>query len=234
MSERSTPPAVAISSCVQHASHMPTEIGKRAERRGGELMAEARKAGLLVKPPGGSKKRPKKGWVSRGPDHPTLAAQNIDKHLADRMRKAGARLRSMPSAARVGVASAGGSILGLPALNSLPLPSPLPAFFTPASCPWSPSLVAAWPARSPAFSWRRSRFHRRGFWHCQETFCSPGFYSGMDDNPIRLRVTAEKCRRLLAGGLLDALTMRRLTDLLAECERKLAELSDREADADTQ
>lgn len=64
-----------------------TEIRKRAERRLGELIEEERKAGKLAKPPGGSKARPKKGRVARGPDHPTLASRGIDKHLADRSRK---------------------------------------------------------------------------------------------------------------------------------------------------
>jgi hypothetical protein len=58
-----------------------TEIRKRAERRLGELMAESPKA----KPP-----NPKRR-VAKGPDDPpTLIDQGVDKHLADRARKAAA------------------------------------------------------------------------------------------------------------------------------------------------
>jgi N6-adenosine-specific RNA methylase IME4 len=53
-------------------------------------METERKAGKLAKPPGGSKKRPQKDRVANGPDHQTLAKQGIDKHLADRARKAAA------------------------------------------------------------------------------------------------------------------------------------------------
>jgi hypothetical protein len=59
------------------------EIKKRAERRIGEIMAEMPKA----KPPGGSKARPRKDRVTVGPD--PLEKQGVDKHLADRARKAG-------------------------------------------------------------------------------------------------------------------------------------------------
>jgi hypothetical protein len=56
----------------------------RALRRLGELMAAQPKA----KPPGGSKKHPKKDRVVSGPD--PLLDLGIDKHLADRARKAAA------------------------------------------------------------------------------------------------------------------------------------------------
>jgi hypothetical protein len=66
-----------------------TEMRQRAERRLGELMDEARAAGNLAKPPGGSKSRPRKDdRVGEKPDHPTLADLGIDKNLADRARKA--------------------------------------------------------------------------------------------------------------------------------------------------
>lgn len=58
-----------------------TEIRKRAERRLGELMAEVPKA----KPP-----NPKRRVAKRPDDPPTLADQGVDKHLADRARKAAA------------------------------------------------------------------------------------------------------------------------------------------------
>ena len=48
----------------------------------------------------------------------------------------------------------------------------------------------------------------------------------MDENPIRLRVTAETCRRLV-GAISDAETVARLTDLSEECERKLSAMADR-------
>jgi len=69
---------------------MATEIRKRAERRLGELMAEERKAGKLAK--GGGPGRGKKGKnrVAKRPGFPALAEQGIDKHLADRARKAAA------------------------------------------------------------------------------------------------------------------------------------------------
>jgi N6-adenosine-specific RNA methylase IME4 len=60
-----------------------TEIRKRAERRGGELIAQAREAGELAKGTRGSKI--KGARVASGP---TLPSQGVDKHLADRMRKA--------------------------------------------------------------------------------------------------------------------------------------------------
>ena len=66
-----------------------TAIKKRAERRLGEMMEEIRQAGKLAKPPGGSKKRPRKDRVFKKPD-PSLATQGIDKNLADRARKAAA------------------------------------------------------------------------------------------------------------------------------------------------
>ena len=56
-------------------------IRKRAERRLSELMAAQPKA----KPPGGSKKYPKKDRVVSGPD--PLLDLGIDKHLANRARK---------------------------------------------------------------------------------------------------------------------------------------------------
>jgi N6-adenosine-specific RNA methylase IME4 len=58
---------------------LATEIRKRAERRLGELMAESPKA----KPP-----NPKRRVAKRPDDPPTLAEQGVDKHLADRARKA--------------------------------------------------------------------------------------------------------------------------------------------------
>jgi N6-adenosine-specific RNA methylase IME4 len=58
-------------------------IRKRAERRIGELMAEERKAGDL------KEGRPKKR-VAGGPVFVDLAKRGIDKHLADRARKAAA------------------------------------------------------------------------------------------------------------------------------------------------
>lgn len=68
-----------------------TEIRRRAERRGGELNEEPSKAGLLSK--GGAEK----GIARRGKNAglsatriPALADLGIDKHLADRMRKAAA------------------------------------------------------------------------------------------------------------------------------------------------
>ena len=48
----------------------------------------------------------------------------------------------------------------------------------------------------------------------------------MDEDPIRLRVTAEKCRRLV-GAFNDAETVARLTDLTEECEAKLSAMADR-------
>jgi N6-adenosine-specific RNA methylase IME4 len=58
-----------------------TEIRKRAERRLGELMAKSLKA----KAP-----NPKRRVARRPDDPPTLANQGVDKHLADRARKAAA------------------------------------------------------------------------------------------------------------------------------------------------
>jgi hypothetical protein len=48
----------------------------------------------------------------------------------------------------------------------------------------------------------------------------------MNEDPIRLRVTAETSRRLV-GAVNDAETVARLTDLAKECERKLSALADR-------
>jgi hypothetical protein len=48
----------------------------------------------------------------------------------------------------------------------------------------------------------------------------------MDEDPIRLRVTAETCRRLV-GAFNDAETVARLTDLAEECEAKLSAMADR-------
>jgi len=69
---------------------LSVEIRKRAERRLGELMAEQRNAGTMARPPGGSKKHPRKDRVTKKPDQPSLAGQGIDKNLADRARKAAA------------------------------------------------------------------------------------------------------------------------------------------------
>jgi N6-adenosine-specific RNA methylase IME4 len=66
-----------------------TEIRKRAERRLGELMAEAKKAGKLPKNAPGPG-RGKKGLKAGSPKDPALSKQGIDKHLADRARKAAA------------------------------------------------------------------------------------------------------------------------------------------------
>ena len=46
----------------------------------------------------------------------------------------------------------------------------------------------------------------------------------MDEDPIRLRVTAETCRRLVRA-VDDAETVARLTDLAEECERKLGAMA---------
>ena len=62
-----------------------TGIRKRAERRLGELMEDDRKAGKLAK---GTRGSPVKG--ARVASGPTLADQGVDKHLADRARKAAA------------------------------------------------------------------------------------------------------------------------------------------------
>ena len=61
------------------------EIRKRAERRIGELMAERRAADKLDK--GG---RPRKTGSPTDPVLPSLLEQGVDKHLADRARKAAA------------------------------------------------------------------------------------------------------------------------------------------------
>jgi hypothetical protein len=49
-------------------------------------MEEERKAGKLAKPPGGSKKRPRKDRGFENPDHLTLKARGIDKNLAKEAR----------------------------------------------------------------------------------------------------------------------------------------------------
>jgi N6-adenosine-specific RNA methylase IME4 len=71
-----------------------TAIRKRAERRLGELMAQERKAGRMAKPPAGPG-RGKKGHKVGSTGDPTLAGQGIDKHLADRARKAAAVPKAM-------------------------------------------------------------------------------------------------------------------------------------------
>jgi hypothetical protein len=48
----------------------------------------------------------------------------------------------------------------------------------------------------------------------------------VDEDPLRLRLTAETCRRLV-GAIDDAETVARLTDLTESCERKLSALADR-------
>jgi hypothetical protein len=48
----------------------------------------------------------------------------------------------------------------------------------------------------------------------------------MDEDPIRLRVTAETCRRLI-GAINDSETVERLTALAEECEAKLSAIADR-------
>ena len=69
-----------------------TAIKKRAERRLGELMEDDRKAGKLAKGArGGGKKDGPRGSLNDPRDKaPTLADQGVDKHLADRARKAAA------------------------------------------------------------------------------------------------------------------------------------------------
>jgi N6-adenosine-specific RNA methylase IME4 len=64
------------------------EIRKRAERRIGELMAERREAGRLAR--GGGDKRSDHRVRQRPGDVPSLEEQGVDKHLADRARKAAA------------------------------------------------------------------------------------------------------------------------------------------------
>ena len=69
---------------------LATEIRKRAERRLGELIEEQRKTGRLAKG-GQPHQRERKSTGSRkDPVAPTLADQGVDKHLADRARKAAA------------------------------------------------------------------------------------------------------------------------------------------------
>jgi hypothetical protein len=48
----------------------------------------------------------------------------------------------------------------------------------------------------------------------------------MEDDPMRLRVTADTCRRLL-GSINDPETLARLTALAQECEAKLSTLAER-------
>jgi hypothetical protein len=50
----------------------------------------------------------------------------------------------------------------------------------------------------------------------------------MDEDPIRLRLTAEICRRL-AGAVGDPETVARLKDLAEDCEAKLCALAHRYA-----
>jgi N6-adenosine-specific RNA methylase IME4 len=66
-----------------------TEVRLRAERRLGELMADLRDTGKLAKNRPGPG-RGKKARSAGDPAFPTLADQGIDKHLADRARKAAA------------------------------------------------------------------------------------------------------------------------------------------------
>jgi hypothetical protein len=65
-----------------------TEMRKRAERRIGELIKVDREAGRLAK--GGGDKRSKQRVHKRPSDAASLADQGVDKHLADRARKAAA------------------------------------------------------------------------------------------------------------------------------------------------
>jgi N6-adenosine-specific RNA methylase IME4 len=65
-----------------------TAIRERATRRLGELIEIDRKAGKLAK--GGGDKRSKHRVTKRPADSKSLADQGIDKHLADRARKAAA------------------------------------------------------------------------------------------------------------------------------------------------
>ena len=69
-------------------SRFATEIRLRAERRLGELMAE-QKATVGLNP-GTRPSRKHGGSMTDPPSIPTLASQGIDKHLADRARKAAA------------------------------------------------------------------------------------------------------------------------------------------------
>jgi hypothetical protein len=65
-----------------------TEIRKRAERRIGELMQAQKNTVGLAKPPGASKKHPKRDRDSENPDRlATLEEAGIDKNLASRSRK---------------------------------------------------------------------------------------------------------------------------------------------------
>ena len=89
--------AVALSAYAKQAKDggliaHATAIRKRAERRLGELMEDDRKAGKLAKGArGGGKKNGPRGSLNDPRDKaPTLADQGVDKHLADRARKAAA------------------------------------------------------------------------------------------------------------------------------------------------
>ena len=53
--------------------------------------------------------------------------------------------------------------------------------------------------------------------------------SSMDEDPNRLRVTAEKCRRLVDAAY-DPLTVAQLTALAEECETKLSEMAEHPRD----
>ena len=89
--------AVALSAYAKQAKDggliaHATAIRKRAERRLGELMEDDRKAGKLAKGArGGGRKNGPRGSLNDPRDKaPTLADQGVDKHLADRARKAAA------------------------------------------------------------------------------------------------------------------------------------------------
>jgi protein gp37 len=62
------------------------EFSIRAKRKLGEMIIAAAKAGALAKPPGGSKKRPRKDRVK---NNPTLESAGVDKNLAHEARKLG-------------------------------------------------------------------------------------------------------------------------------------------------
>ena len=87
--------AVALSAYAKQAKDggliaHATAIRKRAERRLGELMEDDRKAGKLAKGAAAAKKNGSRGSLKDPRDAPTLADQGVDKHLADRARKAAA------------------------------------------------------------------------------------------------------------------------------------------------
>src|SRR5262245_45209268 len=87
-----------------------TEVRKRAERRIGELIQQARETGTLAKGTRG-KGRPKIGGSREDPPKQhSLAAQGVDKHLADRARKSAAMTEakfeaSVTKAIRIAVAA---------------------------------------------------------------------------------------------------------------------------------